>query len=119
MPIPIPKTSAIFSEALLTSSMVTETGIFRIPPFFVCVTASKEGIMSERRKEGRSMDRRREIVLGIGDGMSSSKRQTDTKERVRFDLFLPPIRAKSARIEEINDTREIQSRFPCTFHGSN
>ena len=82
---PIPKTSAIFSEALLTSSMVTETGIFRIPPFFVCVTASKEGIMSERRKEGRSMDR--EIVLGIGDGMSSSKRQTDTKERVRFDLF--------------------------------
>ena len=48
---PIPKTSAIFSEALLTSSMVTETGIFRIPPFFVCVTASKEGIMSEGRKE--------------------------------------------------------------------
>ena len=79
---PIPKTSAIFSEALLTSSMVTETGIFRIPPFFVCVTASKEGIMSEGR---RSMGR--EIVLGIGDGMSSSKRQTDTKERVRFDLF--------------------------------
>ena len=65
-----------------TSSIVTETGIFRIPPFFVCVTASKEGIMSEGR---RSMGR--EIVLGIGDGMSSSKRQTDTKERVRFDLF--------------------------------
>ena len=34
--------------------MVTETGIFRIPPFFVCVTAPKEeeeGIMSEGSKE--------------------------------------------------------------------
>ena len=62
---PIPKTSAIFSEALLTSSMVTETGIFRIPPFFVCVTASKEeGIMSKGSREG-AVGRRLNGFLGL------------------------------------------------------
>ena len=63
--------------------MVTETGIFRIPPFFVCVTASKEeeGIMSEggRGKQDRA-GAGREIVWGIGDEQSaqSATQKTET-----------------------------------------
>ena len=45
--------------------------------------------MSRGIREGRKEGRSREIVLGIGDGMSSSKRDRHKRACpfVRFDLF--------------------------------